>query len=195
MFKPKVTSEEWAELKVKWENDPRIGYAWLIKETKIGVTRDAIRKKAEQERWRKSPAIRTIVQQAHINADNISLGKTDLNSIQNSIKLRSDIIELHRKEWNDHRRIFTLLKMEESLRYAQTAKMSAEVLKLRQDGERRAWALDAVAETEVGHVLQSELDRIYKEATKRMIEMEDLASNQFLELNGNKNGTNHNESN
>ncbi len=54
--KPKLTPEQWAEVKKTWENDSRDGYAWLIKELDSPVSGPAVRKVAILEKWTKKPS-------------------------------------------------------------------------------------------------------------------------------------------
>lgn len=49
--KPKLTPEEWAKVRNTWESDPREGYAWIIDELSIPMTRAALRKVALREGW------------------------------------------------------------------------------------------------------------------------------------------------
>lgn len=49
--KPKLTPEEWAKVRSTWESDPRDGYAWLIDELSIPMTRAALRKVALRDGW------------------------------------------------------------------------------------------------------------------------------------------------
>lgn len=49
--KPKLTPEEWAKVRNTWESDPRDGYAWLIDELSIPMTRAALRKVALRDEW------------------------------------------------------------------------------------------------------------------------------------------------
>lgn len=49
--KPKLTPEEWARVREAWESDPRDGYAWLIDELNVPLTRAALRKVAIREEW------------------------------------------------------------------------------------------------------------------------------------------------
>ncbi|MBY0475431.1 MAG: hypothetical protein K2Q13_10295 [Nitrosomonas sp.] len=51
--KPKLTQEEWARVRRTWESDAREGYAWLIDEMNIPISRVALRKTAIREKWTK----------------------------------------------------------------------------------------------------------------------------------------------
>ncbi|MER2511145.1 MAG: hypothetical protein ABTQ25_01760 [Nitrosomonas ureae] len=57
--KPKLTQEEWAKVRSTWESDAREGYAWLIDELNIPMSRVALRKAAIREEWTKVYEIST----------------------------------------------------------------------------------------------------------------------------------------
>lgn len=50
----KLDDDIWDDVRSRWEGDPRDGYAWLVAEMAIGVTRAAVRNKALREDWRKN---------------------------------------------------------------------------------------------------------------------------------------------
>lgn len=54
--KPKLTPEEWKKVRNTWESDPREGYAWIVDELSIPMTRAALRKVALKEGWVKKSA-------------------------------------------------------------------------------------------------------------------------------------------
>lgn len=43
---PKLSPAQWDKVRQRWENDPRDGFAWLIEEMKLPLTRPAIRQHA-----------------------------------------------------------------------------------------------------------------------------------------------------
>ena len=49
----KLTTEQWAEVRGIWERDLREGFQWLVDELGLIVSRPAISRRAENERWRK----------------------------------------------------------------------------------------------------------------------------------------------
>jgi len=51
--KPKLTPEQWADVRSHWELDPRDGYAWLVDELSLPVSAPAVRKAALRDGWTK----------------------------------------------------------------------------------------------------------------------------------------------
>lgn len=56
MAVPKLTAEQWAEVRRVWETDSRDGYTWLVRELELPVTAPAVRKAALRDGWTKAPA-------------------------------------------------------------------------------------------------------------------------------------------
>ncbi|QFY44625.1 hypothetical protein F6R98_19990 [Candidatus Methylospira mobilis] len=52
--KPKLTPEQWAAVRKRWEDDSRDGYAWLVDELALPVSGPAVRKVSLRDGWKKS---------------------------------------------------------------------------------------------------------------------------------------------
>ena len=48
---PKLTPDQWEEVRDAWEQDPRDGYTWLVKELGLSVSAPAVRKTAAKQGW------------------------------------------------------------------------------------------------------------------------------------------------
>lgn len=51
--KPKLSPEEWGQIRDTWESDARDGYTWLVKELELPVSAPAVRKTAVRDSWAK----------------------------------------------------------------------------------------------------------------------------------------------
>ena len=51
--KPKLSQEQWAEVRAKWENDSRKGFPWLAEEMGLPVSAEALRLRSKTEGWEK----------------------------------------------------------------------------------------------------------------------------------------------
>lgn len=181
MSKP-LTPEAWARIRGVWEGDLRTGFLWVARELRLRVTEHAVRRRAKLEGWSKAASLPTIVERAQLEADNAAGLKIRADSIselgvQNAVDLRSAIIETHRAEWAKHRETYTLASIEQAeqpAHRAKVAKLAAETLKIRQEGERKAWGLDAIADNDTGSVKTMEqLDAMFIEAMQRSMAMRD----------------------
>lgn len=52
--KPKLTAEQWANVRANWEIDPRKPLAWLVQELALPVSAEALRLRAKAEAWEKA---------------------------------------------------------------------------------------------------------------------------------------------
>ncbi|WP_205183558.1 terminase small subunit [Burkholderia sp. LMG 13014] len=52
--KPKLTPEQWADVRNHWERDPRDGYSWLVDELGLPVSAPGVRKTALRDGWAKA---------------------------------------------------------------------------------------------------------------------------------------------
>ena len=53
---PKLTPDQWEEVRDAWEQDPRDGYTWLVNEQALPVSVPAVRKAALKQGWEKQKA-------------------------------------------------------------------------------------------------------------------------------------------
>lgn len=236
----RMSPDVWTHIRTRWECDPREGYIWLIREMELDVTKAAIRKKADKEKWSKRATLKAIVNRAQLKADQLhskiggmveGIPVSDQTEklvsayTEESIDLRSQVIDTHRQEWTRHRkewdvevfkqaaRIVELKKryadsdmtpeeiMQEvqsmldkgydvdpdwvALSYFQRcAKTAAETVKIRQEGERKAWGLDATAEdTTSGAETPEQLDARIATARKRRDEQNARMAEERKKLN------------
>lgn len=181
--KKRMSPEEWAGIRAKWETDPRDGYTWIVNEMNLHVTHMAVLKRAKKEGWAKKSSLKSIVEQAQRKADSRKVaakvsekvaGETAVLVDSDAVDLRADVIEKHREEWGEHRTTFPMSNMlgEDGLGVARVAKTVAEAIKIRQEGERKAWGLDAIAEDTSGGVATiEELDAFFEQQMRRTEEM------------------------
>lgn len=194
MANDKTKAANWAIARARWEGEPRCTYADLS--DFLGISKQAIAKRAGKDGWVKKLTMATIVDKAHAAADRKisrdaavrSKDKTPVvagakpgdfdslgvpsdavvpASIQDSknatpemlavavetaaVDARAQVLTKHRTEWNAARSLIYKSIKSNNQDDAKTAKIVAEGLKITQDGERKAWGLDA-GETPPGQV-------------------------------------------
>lgn len=54
---PKLSPEQWAEARARWEYDHRDGYTWLVAEMSLPVSAPAVRKTAVRDEWMKKATL------------------------------------------------------------------------------------------------------------------------------------------
>lgn len=183
----RMTREEWGEVRKRWELDPRDGYLWIVREMNLPVTDKAVLGRAKKEGWSKRASLASIVEAAQRKADAKKVTRPAARKLTpvtdgESTDVRAEVIEKHRNEWSEHRERFPLDavvsydKNHPELtevtsggeKLARVAKTVAETIRLRQQGERDAWGLDAIAnDTSAGVATLGELDAMFEIAVRK----------------------------
>jgi len=154
----RLTKDQWAEARIKWEADPTLTFEDVAQS--LGISRPAVSKMADKVGWVKSGNLQSINRAAHIRADSAEVTGDVTDQVTNEVTnapaksplpastelstdLRSKLIQSHRAEWRNHARLFPLEEIKADYRKNGTAgKISAEMLSIRQKGERIAWGMD-----------------------------------------------------
>lgn len=149
-----------AAAKALWEGDPQMTIRMVA--TEIGVPYATVDKwskggrDGKGEKWKKR--LGDMSERAQQAADNY---KTTLGELgpeitteqqqqavadaaeQTAVDLRATVLDRHRKEWNAPRQISYEAIKEKNFDRMKQAKITAETLKIIQDGERKAWGIDS----------------------------------------------------
>ena len=134
-----------------WEMDA--GTTDTSMAAKFGVTRQAIALRRTKEGWQKIGALATVTQRAQLAADvKTCAGQfPGADALSAAVDIRADLLGNHRAEWAEHRRLFRLADISESFEKGKSAKISAEMIRIRQDGERKAYGIsDEVQQQDSG---------------------------------------------
>jgi hypothetical protein len=146
---PRLTADQWADARRKWEADETVSLAEIGRD--FGVSKEAVSLAAERQGWVKSSTLPGINRAAQIRADLGELdGKLDPSSsktplpasIEESTDLRAKLIHNHRAELRLHAKLYPLDAIKESFTLGKVAKISVEMLAIRQNAERKAWGMD-----------------------------------------------------
>lgn len=145
----RLSRDDWAAARVKWESDPEATDTSVA--DLFGVTRQAVAGKRERDGWAKVGVLQAVQQRAQLMADktcaNIALGNIKSDSVDLAVEIRADVIERHRGDWAEHRKHFTISGIASDFDLGKSAKIAAEMIKIRQDGERKAYGLDDATNT------------------------------------------------
>lgn len=137
----------WLAARQRWEADPRANFETIGKE--MGVSRVAVSKHADKEGWARAKNLRQINERAHLEADvKVTPKLSDVSDVtgktteQAAVDVRSDLLVSHRGDWVSHRELFPIADIKADFESGKKAKISAEMLAIRQKGERAAYGLD-----------------------------------------------------
>lgn len=149
--KRRPSREQKDAARIKWESTPAT-FADIGAE--IGVSDTAVRKWASAEGWMKAGSLRSVNERAHIKADEGSseevrpkFGAEPVKapttaSVDAAVDMRSKVLQIHRAEWRKHSGLYPLDCIKADFDEGRKAKISAEMLLIRQRGERAAWGLE-----------------------------------------------------
>jgi len=158
MVSKKLSKEDWARLRVLWESDPTMSQSKVA--ALAGVSQQAVQKRIKAEGWRKVSDQKELANRAHDRADAVFLHeqagqdggapveqqkqRTPNSDVlmETAVALRAKIIERHRKEWDGARNFVYKAIQQGDFEKAKLGKITAEAIKIIQDGERKAWGLD-----------------------------------------------------
>lgn len=186
----KLTDEEWASIRTRWEEEPKMSLAVAASGTT--VSKEAVRLRARRDRWHKRGDLASINSAATRRADSVTnpnqevvdplhrqvvepLLSKRLASRDEAVDKRADVLVKHRDE------VLRLDRMQQvsqslfavAVRTQQRddwwrAKISADTCrehvaasKMKQDMERRAWGLDVTVDPDaIRKMSDAELERI-----------------------------------
>lgn len=144
---PRLTKDQWSQARELWESDPTQTDESIAE--KFGVSKSAVVKARTQgkDSWKRAGSLLTVQQRAQFVADLKSNRQSDLGhfkstTIDAAVEIRAKLLEQHREDWKEHREQFTLPDIAANFELGKSAKITAEMLKIRQEGERKAYGLD-----------------------------------------------------
>jgi hypothetical protein len=125
---PPLTRQQWQQARVEWESNPDLTITELAR--RYNVARNTVAERKQKEGWRKAgiddcKKNGPLPQSVQLYADNVER-----------------LLECHRQEWEEHRSLFDLGAIAMNFELGKTAKISAEMLAIRQKAEREAWGLN-----------------------------------------------------
>lgn len=157
---PRISEQRWLELQTLWEREPAEDYATIG--ARVGLSKERVRQKAAEMGWQKKPDLARIVRVAHTKADahfdpqgtdgeagpsfrqtpQAPSPRLEAEANERASELRAQVALRHRKEWGIPRSLLNEAIKARDLERAKLSKLTAETLKLCQDGERKAWGMD-----------------------------------------------------
>lgn len=137
----RLSQDEWETIRAERE----AGASLSELAAKFGLTHEGIRKRAKAEGWGDGTDVADAVRRkvaakvAGIPAN----PEKRRAAIDAAAERAAKVVERHKRDWEDHRTRFGVIPKD--FERGKEAKISAEMLRIRQDGERKAWGLDEAA--------------------------------------------------
>lgn len=147
-----MAAYDWGQIRVEYE----LGASLRELARAHGVSKSAVSKRARSEGWIRDTTgtvRRLAVAKSAGLADAVDTGvdtvhpKKRAAAVERAADALAAVIQRHKDEWERHWQILDAALAASDFEAAKLAKITAETLRLRQDGERRAWGLDGKAET------------------------------------------------
>ena len=139
---PRLTQEQWEEARALRES----GVSLSEVAARIGVDRAAVSRRAKREEWDDgSDVAETVRRKVTEKVTGVVTGvdpKRKAEAIDAAAEKASRIIERHKEDWEKHHAFFTVSAIAAEFDLGKSAKISAEMLAIRQKAERTAWGLD-----------------------------------------------------
>ena len=128
---------DWEQLRAEYE----IGTSQNELAKKYDVARRTIQKRIAKEGWVQdvSDALKRMTEAKVAGVVAGSNPEKKAEALDAEAAKRAEIVLKHRREWEEHT---AMTEGIEDFEKAKLAKIMAETLRIRQDGERRAWNLD-----------------------------------------------------
>lgn len=136
---PRLTADVWETVRAEREagaSFPELASRWHI-------SHQAIQRRAKKEQWGDGRDVGEVVRRKVAEKIAGVAGcnpKKKAEALDAAASRVAQIVTLHQQEWADHREQFG--SVPEDFDAGKLAKISAEMLKIRQEGERRAHGLD-----------------------------------------------------
>lgn len=152
---PRLTKDQWSSARIEWESNSTVNDSMLAE--KYGITQQAVTKKRMADGWQRAGVMQNIAQRAQIQADESEVAQSSSTTgtatkvvqhnqkadvVNTAVEIRAKLLETHREDWKEHRQQFTISEIANDFTLGKSAKITAEMLKIRQEGERKAYGLD-----------------------------------------------------
>ena len=144
---------DWETIRAEYEAGSTMGEL----SRKHGVSKAAISQKAKRENWLQdaTQAINRLAEAKVNGLLNTVNPKKKAEALDNAATAKAAVIERHRLEWDRHLQLLSEAMSSRDFDVAKLAKIMAETLRIRQEGERKAWGIMEKPESDSG----SEADR------------------------------------
>lgn len=141
---PRLDPDTWERIRIARET----GESYRSLAERFGVDPAAIFRRAKREGWGDGTDVAAVIRRkvsARVNGVDRTardkLPETRLAAIETAVERAADLIRLHREDWAKHRARFGATQ--DDMTESKLARASAEMLRIRQAGEREAWGLGA----------------------------------------------------
>jgi len=136
------SSFDWERIRAEYEAGATQGAL----SRKFGVSRAAIQKHIASESWTQDvePVIQRLAAEKVAGVVAGSNPQKKAEALDRAAMRRADVEIRHCTEWEEHQALIDNALAQRDFDLAKLAKITAETIKIRQEGERKAWRIDSV---------------------------------------------------
>jgi len=153
--------DEWAQIRA--ERESGVTFGELAR--RHGITKSAITNRSTREKWGDGrdigAEIRRRVSEKVSRVVSVDPAKKSA-AIDAEAGRVADVVIKHREEWTEHRTLFPTAEIKKVFDIGKSAKISAEMITLRQRGERIAWGLEDSLPKDLSKLSDAEIDQLLK---------------------------------
>lgn len=143
---------DWETIRAEYEAGATMGQLAKLH----GVSKAAVSKRAAKEGWTQdiSGAVNRLVEAKVNGVVNTVNPKKKAAALDHAADAKVSVIRRHKEEWNQHQRLIAEALEAGDFDLAKLAKITAETIRIRQEGERKAWGIQE--KVDVGTDVQSQ---------------------------------------
>lgn len=138
---------DWETIRAEYEAGSTMGEL----SRKHGVDKAAISRKAKKEAWL-ADLSEVVNKRAEAKVNGLVNAvdpKKKAEAVDRAADAKAAVIMRHKEEWEQHQQLIRQAVESGDFDAAKLAKITAETIKIRQEGERKAWGIQDKAETEL----------------------------------------------
>lgn len=138
---------DWETIRAEYEAGSTMGEL----SRKHGVDKAAISRKAKKEAWL-ADLSEVVNKRAEAKVNGLVNAvdpKKKAEAVDRAADAKAAVIMRHKEEWEQHQQLIRAAVESGDFDAAKLAKITAETIKIRQEGERKAWGIQDKAETEL----------------------------------------------
>jgi hypothetical protein len=158
---PRLTAGQWSAARAEYES----GASLNVTAERHHISRRAVQNRAKEEGWTQDvePLIRQKL--AEKIAGIVAGGDPEKKAaaVDAEAQRRMAVVSRHKREWDEHQLLIAQAIADQDFEFAKLAKITSETIRIRQDGERKAWGLDdAAIKIDVSRASDEELANMAK---------------------------------
>ena len=132
---------DWEAIRAEYE----AGASQSALSLKYGVSRKAIQKRIAKESWTQGNVSAQINRLVEEKVAGVVAGcdpEKKAAALSAAADARAAVIRRHQRQWDEHQRLIDESLVNRDFEMAKLAKITAETIRIRQEGERKAWGMD-----------------------------------------------------